>query len=213
MSYSTIGAISLNISFLLYVIHYFPQLIHNQRDGQLQQLSLNFHYLLGFCYLADLNYGYGLGLPWQYRLVSWVGVLCLIIQHFQLTKIYKHLRSFKWVSCLLALMTGMTFYALYTEFSPSYYSAMGYLAHVTGLFFFLPQIIKNYRQPAALSLSINFLLLDWICYFCDNVSAWSLAWPLPSKIGAFVGLILLSILILQWLVTSRRQNLEVFAHG
>ena len=213
MSYSTIGAISLNISFLLYVIHYFPQLIHNQRDGQLQQLSLPFHYLLGFCYLADLNYGYGLGLPWQYRLVSWVGVLCLMVQHLQLTKVYKHLRSFKWVSCLLTLMAGMTFYALYTEFSPSYYSAMGYLAHVTGLFFFLPQVIKNYRQPAALSLSISFLLLDWICYLCDNVSAWSLAWPLPSKIGALAGLLLLSILILQWLITSRRQSLEILAHG
>ena len=84
VNYVLFGSVSLNISFILYLIHYLPQLIHNQRDGQIKQLSLSFHYLLLLCYLADLNYGFGLNLPWQYRLVSAFGLACLLIQHYQL---------------------------------------------------------------------------------------------------------------------------------
>lgn len=204
MNSAIIGAISLNVSLLLYLIHYFPQLIHNQRDGQLNQLSLGFHYLLTLAYLSDLNYGYGLGLPWQYRLVSAIGLCCLLYQHRQLAKIHRNNKQFRLASGVLLIGVGISLWALQGQFSLDYYLLMGYLAQVAGFLFLIPQIIKNWHSQAAIALSLGYLILDWICYACDNVSAWVFNWPLPSKMGSILGLCLMSILLLQWFLLEKK---------
>lgn len=202
MSPTTIGAVSLNISFVLYLVHYLPQLIHNQRQNRLAQMSLGFHYLLVLSYISDLNYGYGLGLPWQYRLVSIIGLCCVLIQHAQLAKLYQSLINFKIMTCVFFVLLLLSVIAISTHFPAAYYLVMGYMAQVAGLFYFMPQIIKNYRSGTVMALSLSFLVLDLICYACDNVSAWALNWPMPSKIGALMSLLLITVLIIQRLAAD-----------
>ena len=79
-----LGQISLNLSFLMYMFLYLPQLIHNQKQTNLAELSKWMHLTLYLGYSLDLVYGFGNNLPWQYRTVSAIGWVLLTIQHFQL---------------------------------------------------------------------------------------------------------------------------------
>jgi hypothetical protein len=76
---SLIGSISLNISFILYLILYPSQIIHNQKS-----LNLSLHLLLYSLYLFDLCYSFSNQLPWQYKTVSIIGLLLVSIQQTQL---------------------------------------------------------------------------------------------------------------------------------
>lgn len=209
MTLAMIGSISLNASFILYLIHYLPQLIHNQRHDQLANMSLGFHVLLTLGYFTDLNYGFGVGMPWQYRVVSEVGLSCLIFQHCQLTKLYWSQRFFRLISYLFAGLSILSFAAIIFSFSTSYYLFMGYLAQFLAIVFVVPQIIKNYRSESAMALSLSFLCLDWLCYVCDNVSAWALTWPLPSKLGSSIGLLLITLLLVQRICAAKSEAIAI----
>lgn len=93
--YETIGNAVLNLAFILYLIHYFPQLLTNRKNSNLEHLSLHFHGMLSVCYFSDLAYGLGMNMPWQYRCVSMIGSACLLIQHGQLLNIHKDNPSIK----------------------------------------------------------------------------------------------------------------------
>ena len=85
---SFIGNITLNISFVLYLIVYIPQIIHNQKVANIAQLSFGLHFLLFSSYSFDLLYGFSSQLPWQYKTVSTVGLLLVTVQHIQLMKFF-----------------------------------------------------------------------------------------------------------------------------
>jgi len=83
-----IGAISLNISFVLYLLVYLPQVFHNRKPNHIPSLSLGMHFILYTSYCLDLFYGFSRDLQWQYKTVSVVSLTLLIIQHLQIT--YHH---------------------------------------------------------------------------------------------------------------------------
>ena len=199
---SLIGAISLNISTVLYFTCYLPQLVHNQRGEKLQGLSLSFHYILFVDYLLDLVYGFALDLPWQYKLVSLTGVIFLVIQQKQLYQ----LRQKSCLSNKYLLLLFLICFAIYLlPLSLSGYLAIGYLVHALNIAFYLPQIKNNFKmRSAALSLSLSFLSLHLLSVLLDNLNAWCLNWPLPSKIGALTTSLLSLILLCQWLYAYRR---------
>ena len=80
----TLGNFCLNISLLLYFLLYIPQIYHNCRYRQFNNLSLGFHTLFLLAALADMVYGFGRITQWQYRLISIVTLICIMIQHVQL---------------------------------------------------------------------------------------------------------------------------------
>ena len=205
---SVIGNTALNIAFILYLIHYFPQLIHNQKNEKLKNLSLHFHGFLAACYLSDLSYGFGLAMPWQYRLVSIIGSICLMIQHIQLRKIHANTRCYKGYTVSLSVMVLVVFYGITCQLSHSFYISMGYISQISAATFFIPQIIKNQKNHISNALSITYLLLDLCCYFCDIIAAFSLNWPTPSKIGALINLMAISILLAQRL--TFKKNSPIF---
>ena len=88
MNLHFIGNIALNISLFFYLTHYLPQLYRNATEGKMKGLSLGFHHLLLASYLFDLIYGFGMKMPWQYKMVTLIGLACMLIQHWQLMRVY-----------------------------------------------------------------------------------------------------------------------------
>lgn len=199
-----IGKISLNVSLVLYFINYAPQIIHNQIRHQLSGLSFYFHYLLLTSCIADLIYGVGLHMPWQYRLVSISGVLYLLIQHSQIKKVILD-RSFHYATYFTILIAVIGFLCLYFfKQDKSLFIAWGYLSEVAGWISCFPQIFKNIGSSAALSLSIIYLLLDLLSSVCDNISAWIFSWPTPSKLDAIFSVVICFIFIYQWKIARKK---------
>ncbi len=182
---------------LLYFVQYIPQLYHNHKSGKLNHLSLHFHQLLVLSYFADLVYGFGMNMPWQYILVSAIGLSQFLFQHYQLHKIHKESIYFKTCSYGLIFLSISGILLITTPHSAHIFLTAGFIAHFAGQFHAIPQIIRNAKSNAAQALSMSYLGLTFIVVLCDNISAWTLGWPLPSKIGAATNIIFTSILIIQ----------------
>jgi PQ loop repeat len=192
-----IGYIALNIAFVFYLIHYLPQLFHNQSKKSLTQISLHFHGLLALCYLCDLSYAFGFAMPWQYCLVSIIGTLCLGIQHWQLAKLYHAKKAYHYYSAILLFLLLIVLYGLINPLNSLFYLLMGYASQFLALSFFIPQIIKNHQFKKVLALSMYYLVFELICYGCDFIAAFTLNWPTPSKIGVIFNLGCIFILLSQ----------------
>ena len=152
--------------------------------------------------LADLFYGIGLHMPWQYKTVSccWVGYLS--VQHYQLRQYFKNAVHWGIITLMLAGMFALLFLLQYKNI----FLTFGYLSQATAFTCVLPQVLKNIGTSAALSLSIARLSLDWFSKLCDNVSAYALAWPLPSKLGAAFSIAMCMVLMYQWIRSRQRIN-------
>lgn len=194
-----LGTISLNIAFILYLISYFPQLKHNQQDRHLRELSLSYHYLLLFAYGCDLFYAFALQMPWQYKTVSIVGLLCLLYQHYQLWRLHASDHSFKGLTIIgLGLSIISYNYLLTAHLSTTTNLFIGYLSQLCFLIYLCPQVLKNIKLASARSLNLTYLLFSWSCCLCDTIAAWCLHWPLPNKMGSVIRLLLSGLLLCQW---------------
>ncbi len=180
-----LGQISLNISFLIYVLLYLPQVLHNLRRHSVDGLSFLMHIFLVIAYIADVMYGFGRHMQWQYQMVSVVGLLCLVVQHVQFG-CYQQISAF-YLTVTAFLMVSLSF-ALYAiilaQFPVSVYIAAGNVAWLTGVIYTMPQIWKNYRFGSAMGVSVGFIALDILSSSCDVVSSWCLNWDYPSKLGS-----------------------------
>src|SRR3990167_4189636 len=197
---ATIGAISLNIALVLYLINYFPQLVHNKRGKYIAHFSVYYHVLLYMSCITDLFYGIGMHMPWQYKTVSccWVGYLS--IQHYQLRHVLKNYMHGLLLFLLCIGVLALLFFNQHKEI----FIICGFLTQGTALIYAFPQIIKNIGTQAALSLSISRLSIDLLSKICDNISAHIFAWPLPSLLGAALSVIVCGVLVFQWI--SARQE-------
>ncbi|MCX7124731.1 MAG: PQ-loop repeat-containing protein [Gammaproteobacteria bacterium] len=203
-----VGKISLNVSLVLYLINYAPQIIHNKMRHQTAGLSFYFHQLLLFSSITDLIYGIGVHMPWQYRLVSVSAIFYLFTQHIQIKEVI-HDRLFYNASCFVIIITIVGCLCLYFfKQSKSLFISFGYLSQIAGWISFFPQIIKNIGSTAALSLSLIYLLIDLFSNICDNVSAWVLSWPMPSKLGALFSTLICLVLIYQLRIARRKLDNE-----
>jgi len=196
----TIGNIALNMAFILYLVHYFPQLLTNRKVDNLEHLSLHFHGMLSICYLGDLIYGFGMGMPWQYRCVSTMGSCCLLIQHWQLHKIHHLNPLYQKYSVALLVMLLLFLYELLFEGSQSVYLTVGYLSHLAGIGYLIPVLFNNWVNKLTHALNWKYVSMNWLCYFLNCISAYCLQWPMPSKIGLAFGLFCLTSLLCQGLL-------------
>src|SRR3990167_9795020 len=104
MTNESVGYITLNLSFILYLIFFVPQLFHNARHSRIQQLSLGMHYVFCTAYLMDLAYGFGRDMQWQYKTVTIVGLASLTVQHFQ---IYRSGLADRWYWFFTLIFTSL----------------------------------------------------------------------------------------------------------
>lgn len=195
----TIGSITLNISFILYLVLFLPQTIHNQLKHTTREISLWTHSLMIIANSLDLIYAIGFNMPWQYITVSVVLLAFLTIQQFQIlndkssNKIFLH--SFFIFSFLLVAI----YFALNNSFSEKNLLIFGSISNVIYNIYWLPQIWKNFKTKQAAGFSIIYLYLSIITCSCDIVSGLTLNWPIPTIIGSLFLFSLISIQIFQYL--------------
>lgn len=198
-----LGKISLNISFILYLFVYLPQVIHNRKTENILSLSLLMHFMLYISYWLDVMYGYSCNLQWQYKAVSLVGFILLIVQHLQIINHFKKINNV-WIVSIHIFILVMTLSVLcYFFVAPQLFlnesstNLIGYLSRILFIIYTLPQIIKNKRNPSS-SNAINryFIYLNLIIAILDTLSAWCLNWGLPNKLsGPIITLFMLTLLI------------------
>lgn len=204
MMLNGIGSISLNLSFYLYLILYIPQIVHNQKSAHLAELSFLLHLILFSSILLDLFYGFGVNLPWQYKTVSVVSFLVLTIQHYQFMQFFKQVKS-RWhyrfgqffiQACLLGLILFFGFFLTKKSLiSLQLSNFLGTMARISGLIYCYPQITKNKKAQSARGVNVRFMYLNLGLSFLDTVSAWTLDWGWPNKLGAPLNFLMMLILL------------------
>ena len=201
---SWLGHISLNIAFILYLIVYIPQIIHNQKVTNIAQLSLGLHFLLFSSYFFDLFYGFSSHLPWQDKTVSIVGLLLVTVQHLQLIKFFicKRLVLFAKVSCALLLLSivGTYYFFIMKDdmLDENTTLIMGTFARICGLIYCIPQIVKNKQSKSSDAINIQFIYLNLVLALLDTTSSWCLNWGWPNKLAAPMNVTMMLMLLLQF---------------
>ena len=200
IDFNFLGQISLNISMSIYLIWFLPQVFLNFKRKDTEGLSLGMHGILSIGYLCDLIYGWGLSMPLQYRLVTWIGLFSLAIQHYQIGRYGLHKINQKYgfifLNIFYFLLLIFVFWALkFSAHARYFYDQIGMVSNICWLTYMLPQIIKNFINKSTIGLSPYFVAIAIFLNLCDSTSAWALDWDYPSKIGApvawFENLILL----------------------
>lgn len=202
------GMTSLNISFVLYLVVYLPQIFHNRNTHYLAGLSLNMHYILCLSYCLDLFYGFSNHLQWQYKMVSVVSLSVLSFQHLQITHYFwlqkKKIPLYCNLLLLLVAACSIVYFFIIQKASltSSATQIIGYLSRTGFLMYTIPQIIKNRAIKSADSLSLKFIYLSMSLSLLDMISAWCLDWGWPNKLAAPIMVCLMLILLMQF----RRYN-------
>lgn len=203
MQTHTIGEISLNISFFLYLFLYVPQFIRNIRYKKLNDMSLGFHALLLIASTADFYYGFGRIHQWQYRFVTLLMFALVFAQHIQL---FYYRQYFKHGTAKLVLltifMTIMFLFLIPTLMHPQHWMFlfiwMGWLERIADWGYCIPQFFKNRSIAKADAISPTFLILAILTPICDSISAWCLNWGPSSLYGAPIAIIMHAVLLAQW---------------
>lgn len=199
---SVIGEVSLNLSMCLYVIWFLPQLWLNFQRKNTDGLSLWMHGLLFLGYSADFLYGFGRHMPWQYRVVTVTGLLCLSVEHFQFMRfgLYDRLSrlTFLFFTTLILLLVAYAFSnVFFFAHQKKYYDVAGFVSNACWATYLFPQMIKNFRLRSTNGLSIGFVEIAVLLSLLDLTSAIVLKWDLPSLINPFIGLFKKSVLVFQ----------------
>lgn len=220
-----LGTLSLNSAFLLYCIYYIPQLFHNRYPKHLSQLSWGMHGMLFTAYICDLFYGYAMGFPWQYRVISWVGLICLMIQHLQLIK-YLFFKTSQFNQANQANQANQVYYTVCKRYSlvlanallilsilifiniffskyisnsqgitPAMQDVLGYIARGCFIGYAFPQILKVRATKNYAGLSVYFIILNLVIAILDTISAWCLQWGWPNQLGSMLMLCMMGYLL------------------
>ena len=203
MNTHTLGMLSLNIAFVLYLFVFIPQIWHNRRLEYLQNLSPVMHAVLYVGVLFDLFYGFANDFQWQYKTVSIVSLLVLSVQHIQLLRLFHQRVQWR----MLAMNTFMVFVMLgcigyffvgiHHELAPISALVVGYASRVCYQLYAIPQIVKNIKLKDANAVSRYFLLINTTLLVLDTISGWCLDWGWPAKLSPPISLIMMSILLYQ----------------
>jgi len=205
----TIGQISLNISATIYLIWFVPQIFLNFKRKDVKGLSILMHSILCIGYLCDLMYGFGREMQWQYKMVTIVGLLSLSVQHYQFFRYglqqLNYRRIYTILSLVCILLLGYIIFTIPLNYhSKNFYDAAGMIANLAGITYMLPQIVKNHTNASTVGLSLSFIMLGIFLKSCDILSAYSLDWDYPSKIGPAVSLMGSLILVGQVIYFTRK---------
>jgi len=200
-----LGQITLNISLVLYSFFYLPQLLYNIRYRRYADLSFYFHALLLLAATADLFYGFGRITQWQYRWISLLMFVCLMIQHGQLLRASasgcKRRRQLLGLTSIVLCLLGLLVWCLLqASVHQRLFVIMGWLERLGYSFYALPQWLKNHKQGSVQALSPWFLLLALVTAICDTISAWCFSWGPSSLYGAPVTVFFSLLLFCQWLI-------------
>lgn len=212
----SIGYITLNISLIIYIIHFLPQTLHNQFKHTTINISLWTHTLMIMANSLDLIYAVGFGLQWQYILVDVILISFLLIQQLQILNDRKSKLVIFHTLVVLLFLLLVVLMVSYLTVATMYLMVLGSISGVVYNIYWLPQIYKNYKQKNAQGFSIYFLLLSLVSILCDINSAICLGWPVISVVTSIGLSLLVFIQVFQYFfykkINSYYGNLNRFNH-
>lgn len=202
MTANQIGEITLSLSTIVYFFWFVPQILLNYRRKDTDGFSLWMHGLLLIGYTADLLYGFGRHMQWQYRLVTIVGLIFLSIEHWQIAQYDCRTKTEKWNFVALTLLVFILLIYAIVNFTllhhgKRYYDFAGLISDICWMTYMIPQIIKNFRLKSTKGLSVGFVALSVVLSCLDITSTFALRWDWPSILSECVTLLKKSILIFQ----------------
>lgn len=200
-----LGSISVNLSFLLYMFMLAPQLVLNIRRQALHGLSWGMHLLLLVSAICDACYAIDRGMPWQYYSVSFILISILGFQHAQYVRYHRDSLPllYRPVTIALGMFVVVAGGLLASHTVRWLFPIFGYVSMVGYLVASVPQIITNRRLRSTEGVALSFVLLQTGGLCCDAISAYSLNWGLPNKIGAPASLSLQAMLLTQFVLYRR----------
>ena len=183
-----IGHVALSASFCFYCIYFLPQIWHNAKAANAQSLSRFLHLLFVFGAACDWVYGAGHHLPWQYRLVTFIFLSLLLVQHIQIRPDGKYpLKDKRYlITSAVVLLTYAAAFLLATvaaHYPTSTLNAFGFISSTCWMAAFIPQLVKNYRRRSGLGISHLFIAITFVTAGLDFIAAVYLRWPLPSLVA------------------------------
>lgn len=192
LNHHLIGEITLSISSLVYFVWFIPQIWLNFKRRDTEGLSMWMHALLLFGYTADLLYGFGREMQWQYRFVTITGLIWLCIQHVQILRYGLHTKYEKINFSIISFIFLMSIIFVIINFtvnhhSKKYYDTAGYISVFCWMTYLFPQMIKNFKEKSTKGLSIWFMILAVSLDFFDITSALMLKWDWPSLLSPMGG--------------------------
>ncbi len=200
-----IGYVSLNISFVVYMIVYLPQIIHNRKVQNIANLSVWLHLSLYSCYFLDLLYGFASNFPWQYKTISFIGVILISIQHMQFLKFSKKNQLVFLYKCGVMLFivsfAGIFYFFIMqigNNLDTNSILFLGIVSQGCGLVYSIPQIIKNKSTKSANAVSLYFVYLNLLLAILDTTSSWCLNWGWPIKCIAPIDILFMLIILSQY---------------
>ncbi len=197
-----IGYISINISFVIYCTYFLPQIIYNQIKCQAGYISHSNQTLMIVANTLDLIYGFGFNLQWQYRTVTMSILLCLLFQQWQIYRDSQQ-KIYRFHIVILTIVILGIIFAIFNILGPKVLQKIGFISMFCYAVHWLPQIVKNIKEKNASAFSVWFLLLNIIALLCDEISALSFGWPLPSLLSPILILSLLFIVVGQYYYYQR----------
>lgn len=197
-----IGEITLTISSAIYFTWFLPQIYLNYKRKSTDGFSLWMHGLLLLGYSADLLYGFGRHMQWQYRMVTITGLIFLFVQHFQFARYGMKTKSAVINFSLLSVLVLIVFTYAILNFTllhhgKKYYDYAGFISDTCWATYMFPQIIKNFRNKSTKGLSGWFVVISIVLSFFDMTSALMLHWDWPSLLGSAITVLKKSILVFQ----------------
>jgi uncharacterized protein with PQ loop repeat len=214
MPLETIGKIVLNVSFCLYLVLLLPQLLHNLLLKKTKSLSLAMHSILFAAYLTDWIYAFGREMPLQYKLVTVIGLSCLLIQHFQFYLQQKNeanfIKNYFFITTLLTLTFFVGIFGLINKiFNLKHLLLLESVSQVGWLSYLLPQIFINWRIKSIKGISLYFVLIAFFITISDSICAWTLNWDLPLKLGSPILFLIKLVLLGQFLLYRKGESKRV----
>lgn len=196
-----IGLLSLNLSFVLHLFIYLPQVLHNRSSQNIKNLSINMHLILFFCYFLDIFYGFSSKMQWQYKTVSIVGFSLLIIQYLQIISFLNYKKSSNMATLHTVILAISIYFVIYffmndeLVLSETEILYAGFISKILFIISALPQIIKNYKLESSSAISIYFIYLSITIATLDTISAWYLNWGWPNKITSPIVIFMMMLLL------------------
>jgi len=192
-----LGIVSINISLLIYLFYFFPQIIYNHMLHKADGISYTTQSMMVLANLLDLVYGFGSIQNWQYRLVTIITLFCLMAQKYQIYRDSKNKSLFLHLGVIIIF-----FLAVLVTFNVDMLSSLaldlvGYASVGLYSIYWLPQIVKNYQLKRADGFNVYFIYLTIIALICDEISSLVFSWPLPSILSPPLIIAFLIVIILQ----------------
>ena len=199
---------AINLSLILYLVFYLPQLFHNIKHMASNPPSFLFHTLMVVGAGCDVFYAVGQIHQWQYLVTSIVMLMCMVVQHLQFAIYHPKIKmslSYKLLCVFMILVVSCTLLAKYIEpFPVIWYLSAGWMMHVAYGYHLVPQIIQHYNVKSTLSLSMVYIFLSLLNSSLDWVSAIGFAWPEPSQMSIPIMIALHFVIVWQWFLYHQK---------